>query len=130
MRVIVGGGREFQAAIWLYSVLDEIHAKTPISLIIEGGQRTYETNPRTRRKEAVGGADYWASVWAMGRRVETVRVEAKWSELGDRAGPIRNAEMLSTYKPDLVVAAPGGTGTADMVRKAKAAGVRVVDMKP
>ena len=44
------------------------------------------------------------------------------------AGPERNARMLAEGRPDLVVAFPGGTGTADMVRRAKAAGVRVVEV--
>jgi hypothetical protein len=38
--------------------------------------------------------------------------------------------MLDMEKPDLVVAFPGGRGTADMVRRAKAAGVRVVAVTP
>lgn len=128
MRVIVCGGRDFVSAVWLYEVLDAFHAKTPISLLIEGGQRTYETEKGKR--VCVGGADYWASVWAMGRRVEVVRVDAKWAELGDRAGPVRNQAMLDEYKPEVVFAFPGGTGTADMVRRAKAAGVRVIEPKP
>jgi predicted Rossmann-fold nucleotide-binding protein len=32
------------------------------------------------------------------------------------------------WKPDLVVAFPGGTGTADMVAQAKAAGVAVMEL--
>ena len=34
--------------------------------------------------------------------------------------------MLDEGKPDLVVAFPGGRGTADMIRKAEGAGVPVV----
>jgi predicted Rossmann-fold nucleotide-binding protein len=33
--------------------------------------------------------------------------------------------MLSEGKPDLVIAFPGGRGTADMIRQAKEAGVPV-----
>jgi len=43
-----------------------------------------------------------------------------------RAGPERNAAMLG-LGPDLVVAFPGGSGTAGMVRLAKAAGVEVIE---
>lgn len=39
-----------------------------------------------------------------------------------------NAAMLAHAKPDLVVAFPGARGTADMVRRARAAGVRVVEV--
>lgn len=37
------------------------------------------------------------------------------------AGPIRNRRMLEQGKPDLVVAFPGGAGTANMVRLTEAA---------
>jgi hypothetical protein len=36
--------------------------------------------------------------------------------------------MLGQGHPDLVVAFPGGRGTADMVRRANAAGVRVMEV--
>lgn len=127
-RAIICGGRDFRSAIWMYAVLDAMHAKRPFSLIIEGGQRSYETE--RGKRVCVGGADYWASMWAMSRRIEVARVEARWAELGDKAGPIRNAEMLKQWRPDLVVAFPGGVGTADMVRKARAAGVETIEVKP
>jgi hypothetical protein len=40
---------------------------------------------------------------------------AEWERLGRKAGPIRNQRMLEEGKPDLVVAFPGGTGTAGMM---------------
>jgi ABC-type sugar transport system substrate-binding protein len=36
--------------------------------------------------------------------------------------------MLDEGKPDIVVAFPGGTGTADMVRRARKAGVVVIEV--
>ena len=41
------------------------------------------------------------------------------------AGPKRNQQMLDEAKPDMVVAFPGGKGTAHMRQIAKAAGVPV-----
>jgi hypothetical protein len=38
--------------------------------------------------------------------------------------------MLEEGKPDLVVAFPGGTGTANMVKQARAAGVEVLEVSP
>lgn len=37
--------------------------------------------------------------------------------------------MIDEGKPDLVVALPGGRGTADMVRRAKKHGIEVVEVK-
>lgn len=53
---------------------------------------------------------------------------ANWDRDGKAAGPIRNQQMLVEGKPDLVIAFPGGRGTADMVRRAKAAGVEVIEI--
>jgi hypothetical protein len=50
---------------------------------------------------------------------------AQWKKHGRAAGPIRNQRMLDEGKPDLVVAFPGGRGTADMIRRAERAGVPV-----
>jgi hypothetical protein len=46
------------------------------------------------------------------------------------AGPIRNQRMLVEGKPDLVVAFPGGKGTAGMVTLARNAGVDVIMVDP
>ena len=56
---------------------------------------------------------------------------ADWDKHGKAAGPIRNKQMIDEGKPDLVIAFPGGRGTAGAVRLAKFAGVtvRVVEVK-
>ncbi len=53
---------------------------------------------------------------------------ADWSRHGRGAGPIRNQRMLDEGKPDIVLAFVNkplaeSRGTADMVRRARAAGV-------
>ncbi|HVM95122.1 MAG TPA: hypothetical protein VMT89_01980, partial [Candidatus Acidoferrales bacterium] len=59
------------------------------------------------------------------RGVKRLGFMADWRRNGRAAGPIRNQQMLTEGKPDLVVAFPGGRGTRDMVNKAKAANVAV-----
>lgn len=112
MRVLVCGGRDFADVDAVNRELDRIHARTPISCIIEGGAR---------------GADYLASRWSARNDIsEHARFPADWTLHGKRAGPIRNQRMIDQGKPDLVVAFPGGSGTADMITRAKLAGLRVV----
>jgi len=53
---------------------------------------------------------------------------AEWDKFGRRAGPLRNEQMLREGKPDVVVAFPGGRGTAHMVRIAKEAGIDVLEI--
>lgn len=67
-------------------------------------------------------AEEWADVWGVRKRV----YPADWNAHGRAAGPIRNQRMLEEGRPDLVLAFPGGRGTEDMIRRAEAAGVKVV----
>ena len=77
------------------------------------------------------GADRMAEhIWSeVGEPVEAH--PADWEKYGRAAGPKRNQEMLDSGV-DLVLAFPGGRGTADMVKRARAAGkaVRVIEPSP
>lgn len=75
------------------------------------------------------GVDHHADEWAVVNWVPVECFEADWKRYGNSAGPIRNQQMIDEGKPDLVIAFPGGRGTADMVRRAKAAGIKVEEIK-
>ena len=64
------------------------------------------------------GADLAADNWAVTNWVPMEEYRASWKEHGHLAGPLRNQKMLDEGKPDLVVAFPGGKGTADMCARA------------
>jgi hypothetical protein len=70
------------------------------------------------------GADRLAGEWGTARGITVEAHPADWKKHGRAAGPIRNQKMLEET-PALVVAFPGGKGTADMVKKARQAGVEV-----
>jgi len=74
------------------------------------------------------GADTAAVACAMVHWVEFKEYPADWKKYGPSAGPIRNQQMIDEGKPDLVVAFPGGHGTADMVARAKKAGIPVKEI--
>ncbi len=74
------------------------------------------------------GADSAAVDWAITNWLKVHEFPADWNKHGKAAGPIRNQQMLDEGKPDLVVAFPGGNGTADMVRRAKKAGIEVIEV--
>jgi hypothetical protein len=113
MRVLVTGGRNFSDIELVKRTLGFMHEMTPINAIIHG---------------AAPGADALAGWWARENAIQVEEYPARWREQGRAAGPIRNQEMITVGKPDVCVAFPGGTGTADMVRRARAAGVRVVEV--
>jgi hypothetical protein len=64
------------------------------------------------------------------KMLKVERYRADWAKHGRAAGPIRNKQMLEEGKPDLVVAFPGGQGTANMMSQVREAGVRVMAITP
>jgi YspA, cpYpsA-related SLOG family len=111
---LVCGGREFADRNMFDSVMSELlNARGCPSKIVHGAAR---------------GADTMGAEFGVRMAVETLAFPADWSQ-GRKAGPIRNQQMLDQGKPDLVVAFPGGRGTADMVRRARDAGVDVIEVR-
>jgi hypothetical protein len=72
------------------------------------------------------GADSVAIDWAVVNWCHWLEFPAEWDKHGKKAGFIRNQKMLDEGKPDVVIAFPGGNGTKDMIRRAEAAGVKVI----
>jgi len=60
---------------------------------------------------------------------EAVVFEADWHKYGRAAGPLRNKAMLS-FKPEILIAFPGGTGTEDCIRQAKKQKIPVLKVEP
>jgi hypothetical protein len=115
MRVLVCGGRNYTDTARVFAVLDKLHTEAGIDHLIEGGAR---------------GADACGKEWAFRRNVPFQTFEADWENQGSFAGPARNRRMIDEGAPDVVIAFPGGRGTADMIRKAQRAGVKVVEIAP
>lgn len=76
---------------------------------------------------AAAGPDSIAEKAALAYGFAVERYPADWYAHGRGAGPRRNQRMLDEGKPDLVIAFHDGTsrGTADMIRRARKAGVAV-----
>lgn len=114
-RVLVCGGRDYAGAAYVAEMLNALDRVGSISEVIHGG---------------APGADRLANNWACERGIFVRDFPADWKAHGKAAGPIRNQRMIDEAKPDYVVAFPGGKGTADMVRRAEAAGIHVVHATP
>jgi hypothetical protein len=124
MRVLVCGGRDFgcdkfghyDERRFIFNYLDCAWTRETYSVltIIQGGAE---------------GADNAAKDWADMNYIACWEFPANWPKYGKPAGFLRNKRMLLEGKPDLVIAFPGGKGTANMVRLAKEAGVEVVEVK-
>lgn len=114
MRVLVCGGRKYSNASRLYGILGKLHRERGIEQVING---------------AASGADALASAWARANDVCVTEYPVDWKREGRAGGPRRNQAMLDNEKPDAVVAFAGGLGTADMVRRARAAGVAIWEIR-
>ena len=120
--VLVTGGRSYTDRERVFAELDAIGP----GLVIEGGCR--HRGGTRGGVPVIVGADFYAYEWGHARGVHVLTIEALWAAKGDRAGPLRNSVMLrvaSLVGCSLVLAFPGGKGTADCVAKARAAGLEV-----
>lgn len=123
-RVLVCGGRRYNDATTIAYELGRIPV---IEVLIHGNAgKRIDRDGRTQ----IIGADRLAGLWALHHGIKVMEFNADWKRDGRAAGPIRNQRMLERGTPDLVVAFSGGTGTADMVRRATDAGVRVIIVEP
>lgn len=110
-RIIACGGRDYQNRNRIYAVLDAAIQRLGLDVLITGGAM---------------GADHLAQDWARERGIENEIFKAHWGKDGRSAGPIRNRKMLVEGRGEIVIAFPGGDGTANMVDQAEKAGVRVI----
>lgn len=128
---LVCGGREFNDQTMFDSAMgDLLRLRGCPTVVIHGDAR---------------GADRMAGEWARRMAIEPIPFPAKWTDLSHpdavirvrkdgsrydaKAGHRRNQQMLDEGKPALVVAFPGGAGTADMVRRARAADIDVAEIR-
>jgi hypothetical protein len=114
MRLLVCGGRDFDDFEVVNEELTWLAGSHAIDVIIHGGAR---------------GADTLAGEWAKLCRIPIEVYRPEWSRDGRAAGIIRNRRMLVEGKPDMVLAFPGGRGTADMIGQARAAGITVKEVQ-
>jgi len=129
MKILVCGGRDFEDKKLLYNTLDDLATKfnlwappdaygntLPLEMeIISGGAK---------------GADTLAIDYAITNWCKFREYKPDYKKYGRKLAPLmRNQQMLDEGKPDKVVAFPGGSGTADMCRRAEKAGIEVIRVK-
>lgn len=112
VRVLICGSRTFAEG-------------EPIRMLLAGLERS-----ATVIHGAAKGADSLADQFARLGGFTVEKYPARWTVDGKAAGPIRNQRMLDEGKPDVVWAFVDrplveSKGTADMVRRAKKAGIPV-----
>lgn len=137
--ILVCGGRKYNDREALFLALDGIvsdfYLPTPHGEDLPRGFDLRIVNG------GASGADKLATEWAKSRCWTFKEYPAQWDDIEVKgavirtrpggkkynvlAGHWRNRKMLNEEKIDLVLAAPGGTGTANMCRIAEEAGIEV-----
>lgn len=131
MRVLVTGDRNWNDGYIVSTVLTGLLVDAQVVgeglVIIDGKARGADTFAG----EWYGGAE--DGIHAIHEDVQHERYSAKWDEHGKAAGPIRNQQMLTEGKPDVVIAfhdnLEASKGTADMVKRARRAGLPVYNIR-
>lgn len=115
MRVIISGSREIEDFDFVKSVLDRhLGPYVDGSLVVLTG--------------AARGVDTLAERWCEYNLVTYERWRADWEKNGKAAGPLRNSEMVTKGRADLLVAIWDGLskGTKDAITKARRHGLKVI----
>lgn len=130
MRIVVCGGRNYGSPPWPVATQEQLaladRQREHVYRVLDSMDVDEVCHGRAR------GADLAASDWASSRRIPCQEFPAHWRPGGvydPRAGLRRNWQMLDEFKPDLIVAFPGGKGTAHMMTIAKRSGVEVLPVK-
>lgn len=121
MRILVCGGRDYSD----YNRFEQVlHWFSNIKGLCHGGAKGADSMTHRYMQEnfQVSGCD---GLWTIEYQV----FPANWEQHGKSAGILRNIEMFDTFKPDLVIAFPGGRGTAHMISYAKTKNCSVLEVK-
>lgn len=111
MVAVVTGGRALKIEPRHQAFLDAMLEALGVSEVFHGGN---------------GNVDLFADRWALELGLPRRVFNADWKTFGRAAGPMRNQEMIKALPPGSVVLAfPGGKGTASTVRYAQRAYIPV-----
>lgn len=138
----ITGGRHYRLSPLDAALITAIH-RGPVTLLYADLLARAErclgcaiAPPTALYEGGAEGADTDSRHVARRSGLPVVTFPADWTRHGKAAGPIRNSAMLAGQHPTqgqleppaMVVAFPGGVGTADMVAKAHRAGLPVLDL--
>ena len=112
MKTIIAGGRDYNLTPEDYALLDKLLIELPITEVVSGCAR---------------GADACGETWAVTRKIPVKPFPADWDKHSRAAGPVRNSEMAEYA--EACVLFPGGRGTGDMLKKATAKGLKIIDLR-
>jgi hypothetical protein len=111
--VVITGGRDFKDRQFVWDTMDAQAVILGIEQVVNGRAPT--------------GVDQFVHEWCKERGVPERPYPADWDTHEQAAGPIRNQEMIDS-EPEIerCLVFPGHTGTTDMARRCRKAGIERV----
>lgn len=129
MIVLVTGGRKYLNFWLIWRTLDDLHNVHKFVKLVHGrGGNTDMSADAWAKQHGVPVKDYPAAWNDVLHPEAVVRKRRDGSEYNVVAGFWRNQQMIDEEDVGLVVAFPGGKGTADMVARARRAGIPVIEV--
>jgi hypothetical protein len=97
----------------IFQTLDELHRDREVETLLHG---------------AASGADLLSVAWADKNGLRAFGYPANWGRDGKSASRKRNERIITEGRPDMLVAFPGGPGTAELIGLAKSHGIPVKEV--
>jgi hypothetical protein len=123
-KILVCGGRDFADRALVEEILRPYQDFRRTAALMAGPPADWLLGP-VLIHGAARGADSIAAQVADGWGWRIRAYPAEWGRYGRAAGAMRNQRMLDVERFGLVIVFLGGRGTADMIARAKRAGVAV-----
>lgn len=109
MKLIIAGGRDYYLNAKDCQWLDQLHAQHRFIEVVSGGCR---------------GADKDGEQWAKVQGIPVTSKKPDYQKYPGYLAPLMRNQEMAEYADALAVF-PGGNGTADMIRRAKAKGMPI-----
>jgi hypothetical protein len=122
VRLAVTGGRSYDKRDVVWRVMNRALSKYGRALIVVDGMCGVDAEEL--RFDLRKGLDGLVFDWCVDTETPVIPMPAHWNKAGPGAGPARNARMCDLA--DMVLAFPGGTGTANCASHFSLAGKPVV----
>jgi len=113
MNILVLGGRSFTDRVRLFEVLDSLAYQVGISRVL---------------LDQESGPDALGIAWADARGIKTRSIDLS-GKMGKRGATARRTGKPASEKPDLVVAFPDTESVFAKIRRAKDAGLTVIEIE-
>lgn len=131
VRVLICGGRNYADHAAVDKLMQDVITRFgPIACVIHGAATGADTlGMEWALTHNIGHAPYPADWTDLTHTDALIRVRRDGKRYDARAGFRRNQRMIDEGKPNIVVALPGGNGTADMVARARKAGLEIISLE-